>query len=284
LTRGATLLRFEPGPEHACLPAMSPPIPPEADIDDVAAEAAPQLWRRWAKFAPLLVIVILVVLFFATGLNRYLSIDMLQAKRTALQAEVAAHPVRSVVIYMLVYLVMVAVSLPGAMLMTMTGGFLFGPWVGSAAAVVGMTLGAIVMFLIARSALGEILRRRTKAGGLIEKIQIGVRANAFSYLLVLRLIPAVPFWLCNIAAGFVPMPMKTYVVATVLGIIPSTVIYSSIGSGLGHVFEKGGKPDIGLVTDPEVLLPLVGLAVLSVAPLAYHAWKVHRRRGLSGAS
>jgi uncharacterized membrane protein YdjX (TVP38/TMEM64 family) len=257
---------------------MHPPIPPEADIDDVAGEAAPVLWRRWLKFAPLLVIVVMIGLFFATGLNRYLSIDMLQAKRAALLAEVAAHPVRSVFIYMAAYLVLVAISLPGAMLMTMTGGFLFGPWIGSAAAVVGMTLGAIVMFLVARSALGEILRRRSKAGGLIEKIQIGVRANAFSYLLVLRLIPAVPFWLCNICSGFVAIPLRTYIAATVLGIIPSTVIYSSIGAGLDHVFNQGGKPDLNMMMDPQVLLPLVGLCLLSIIPVAFHAWKLHRRR------
>lgn len=259
---------------------MSPPIPPEADIDDVTMKAAPQLWRRWARYAPLLVIAVLVAAFFGSGLNRYLSLEMLQAQRTALQSEVVAHPVRSVAIYMLAYMVMVAISLPGAMLMTMTGGFLFGPWVGSASAVVGMTFGAIIMFLVARSALGEIIRRRAKAGGLIEKIQAGVRANAFSYLLVLRLIPAVPFWLCNIASGFVDIPMRTYVAATILGIIPSTVIYSSIGAGLDHVFDQGQKPDLNMMMDPQVLLPLIGLCLLSVIPVVFHAWKLHRRRSV----
>ncbi len=256
---------------------MNHPIPPEADIDDVATEAAPQLWRRWLKFLPILVIAAGLALIFATGLYRYLSLEVLEAQRKALQGAVAANPLRSVLIYMVAYMVMVAFSVPGAMIMTMAGGFLFGPWVGSASAVVGMTLGALIMFWVARSALGEVIRKRAKAGGLIEKIQVGVRANAFTYLLVLRLIPAVPFWLCNIAAGFVPMPVRTYLAATVLGIIPSTVIYSSIGAGLDHVFDKGEKPNLGLVTDPQVFVPLLGLCLLSVIPLVFHFVKARRR-------
>lgn len=251
-------------------------LPPEADIDAVVTEATPHGWRRWLRFAPLALIVLALAAVFGTGLNRYLSIDELAAQRHALLDLVHAHPAAGLAVYILAYVLVVAFSIPGAMIMTMTGGFLFGPWLGSAAAVTGASVGATIMFLVARSALGEALRRRTRAGGLMDRIQAGVRANAFAYLLALRLIPAVPFWLCNIAAGFVHIPIATYVAATVLGIIPSTVIYAGIGSGLGHVFDAGGKPDLGLVLAPEVLAPLIGLAVLSLAPIAYHAWK---RRG-----
>jgi uncharacterized membrane protein YdjX (TVP38/TMEM64 family) len=263
---------------------MSPPVPPDAEIDDIAVEAAPQLWRRWVRFAPVAVIVAGLALIFASGLNRYLSLEALQQKQALLRAFVDAHPVQSVLAYMTAYMVMVAFSVPGAMIMTMTGGFLFGPWLGSASAVVGMTFGAIIMFVAARTALGEIIRRKARAGGLVERITHGVRANAFSYLLVLRLLPAVPFWLCNIAAGFVPIPFRTYVAATVLGIIPSTVIYSSIGAGLGHVFAEGGKPDLNMMAEPQVFLPLIGLALLCVLPIAYHAWKLRRRRSLAETS
>lgn len=261
---------------------MSPPIPPEADIDTVAAAAVARSWRSWMRLAPLLVIAAGLVIVFATGLNRYLSLDVLQEQRAALLERVRLHPVESVLIYTAVYVLVVAFSIPGAMIMTMTGGFLFGPGLGSTAAVVGMTIGATIMFLVARSALGELIRKLARSGGVMERIQLGVRANAFSYLLMMRLIPAVPFWLCNIASGFVHIPLRTYVIATVLGIIPSTVIYSSIGSGLGHVFNEGRTPDLGLVMDPQVLLPLVGLALLSMVPVAYHAWKLRRGRSLPG--
>ena len=259
---------------------MHAPVPPEADIDVVVSEATPRGWRRWLRFAPLVLIVLVLVLVFGTGLNRYLSIDELAAKRQQLLDLVQAHPILGLLAYTLTYVLVVAFSIPGAMIMTMTGGFLFGPWLGSVAAVTGASGGATVMFLVARSALGESLRKRVKAGGLMDRIQSGVKANAFSYLLVLRLIPAVPFWLCNIAAGFVHIPITTYVAATVLGIIPSTVIYAGIGSGLGLVFEGGGKPDLSLVLAPEVIGPLIGLALLSLAPVAYHAWRHHRSRAL----
>ncbi len=225
---------------------------------------------------PVALIAIVVALAFATGLNRYLSLEMLQAKRTLLLDYVHSHPYLGIVCYIGLYAVMVALSVPGALLMTMTGGFLFGPIEGAAYAVIGMTIGAVTMFLVARSALGDVLKRHTPAGGMVQRIEAGVRANAFLYLLILRLLPAVPFWLCNIASGFVAIPMRTYVVATVLGVIPSTLIYASIGAGLGHVFDRGEKPNLALMSDPQVLFPLLGLAALSILPLLYHAWRLRR--------
>ena len=141
-----------------------------------------------------------------------------------------------------------------------------------------MTIGATAMFLAARSALGDFLKGHTPAGRMAAKLEAGVRDNAFAYLLILRLLPAVPFWLCNLASGFVNIPLRTYIGATILGVIPSTFIYASIGAGLGHVFERGEKPDLSLLHDPEVMLPLIGLGFLSVLPVVYHAWRVRRDR------
>lgn len=260
---------------------MEVPYPPEADPEVIAEVAVPHPkgWRRLLKLWPLALIACAVALAFATGLNRYLSVEMLQEKRLLLLDYVHAHPILGILTYIGLYAVMVAISVPGALLMTMTGGFLFGPIEGAAYAVTGMTIGAITMFLAARSTLGDFLKRHTPAGGMVQRIEAGVRANAFLYLLVLRLLPAVPFWLCNIASGFVAIPMRTYVCATILGIIPSTLIYASIGSGLGHVFDRGEKPDLSLMSDPQVLAPLIGLAALSVLPLAYHVWRIRRGRG-----
>ena len=259
---------------------MEVPYPPEADPEAIAEAVTPHPkgWRRFLRLWPVALIAAVIGLGFATGLNRYISLDMLQAKRMLLLEYVHAHPYLGILAYIAAYAVMVALSVPGALLMTMTGGFLFGPVEGAAYAVTGMTIGAITMFLVARSALGGFLKSHTPAGGMVQGIEAGVRANAFVYLLILRLIPAVPFWLCNIASGFVAIPMRTYVVATVLGIIPSTFIYASIGAGLGHVFDRGEKPDLSLIMDPEVMLPLVGLAALSCVPVVYHAWRMRRDR------
>lgn len=265
---------------------MHVPYPPEADPEVVGEIVHPPVkgWRRWLKLAPLAVIALAIGLVFGTGLHRYLSLDMLQQKREVLLDLVNRHPVNGVLAYVAAYAVMVALSIPGALIMSMTGGFLFGPVVGPAAAVVGMTIGATAMFLAARSALGGFLKRHTPAGGMISKVEKGVRENAFAYLLVLRLLPAVPFWLCNLVSGFVNIPLRTYIIATILGVIPSTVIYCSIGSGLGHVFDRGEKPNLGLITDPQVLLPLLGLCALSILPVGYHAWRVRRGRArLQGA-
>ncbi len=258
---------------------MQVPFPPESDPEVLAEVAvAHPRWRRFLRLLPLLAVAAALALVFGTGLNRYVSLDFLQAKRQLLLSYVGQHPIEGVAVYIAAYAVMVAFSVPGALIMSMSGGFLFGAWVGTAAAVTGMTVGATAMFLVARSAIGDFLKRHTPAGGVVQRVEAGVRANAFVYLLILRLLPAFPFWLCNIASGFVSIPLKTYVAATILGVIPSTFIYCSIGSGLGHVFDDGGTPDLSIILDPAVMFPLIGFAALSLLPLAYHAWRVRRER------
>lgn len=260
---------------------MDVPYPPEADPEVIAEAVHPPTTgpRRLLRFLPLVLIVAVVAIVFGTGANRYLSLDMLQEKRMELLAFVGEHPVWGVVAYILCYVVLVAFSIPGALIMSMSGGFLFGAALGSTAAVTGMTIGATIMYLAARSALGEFFKSRTRIGALVQRVEKGVRGNAFVYLLVLRLLPAVPFWMCNIVSGFVSIPLRTYVAATILGVIPSTVVYASIGSGLGAIFDRGEKPSLRLVLDPDILYPLLGMVALSTAPAFYHAWRVRREKG-----
>jgi len=156
----------------------------------------------------------------------------------------------------------VAFSLPGGAVMTVAGGFLFGPWLGAGLAVAGATLGACALFLSARYALAETLARR--AGPLLGKLREELRRDGFWYLLALRLIPLVPFWLCNLAPALAGMPFPAYAAATFLGIIPATTVFAGIGAGLGQVLDAGGRPDLSVVFSPGVLLPLAGLAALSL--------------------
>jgi uncharacterized membrane protein YdjX (TVP38/TMEM64 family) len=261
---------------------MEPKPRPDASQDDAqAAETAAEtagavMRRRWTRYLPLAAVILGVVLAFASGATKYLSLDEVEAQRQALLAFVHAHPVMAFAAYVAIYVVVVAFSLPGALIMTLTGGFLFGPLVGTAGAVTGASTGATIMFLVARSAFGGVLRRRAR-GERVRQIEDGIRENAFSYLFVLRLIPAMPFWLVNIAAGLVEIPLRTYWLATVLGIAAPTLIYSSIGSGLGRMFDQGRKPDMRLLFEPQVLLPLIGLALLSIVPVGLHAWRARRR-------
>lgn len=253
---------------------------PDTGTDPLEGGPPPRkgAWRRFGRFLPLLVIVALVIAAIAGGATRYLSLPELQHQHQALQSFVDRHPIQSVLCYMLVAMTVIALSLPGSLIVTLAGGYLFGAWEGAAAAVSGETVGAVIMYLVARSAFGEVLRRRARVGGLAHRLAAAAHSNAFSYLLTLRLIPGVPFFLVNLAAGFVRIRLSTYVAATVIGITPSTLIYASVGSGLGRFFGEGRQADLGLLLRPEMLTPLVALAVLAAAPIAYQIWRARRRK------
>ncbi len=247
-----------------------------ADTTPPAAEPAAPLWRR---LLPLAVLLAAIALVFATGLHRYLSFDALRENRQALQAFVAANYPAAALLYVAVYAAAVALSVPGAIILTVSGGFLFGSLWGTVLVVIGATTGATLLFLIAKTALGDSLRKR--AGGLITKLEAGFRENALSYLLVLRLVPLFPFWLVNLAAAVLGVPLATYVLGTAVGIIPGSYVFATVGAGLGSVFDQGGEPSLAGVLTPQVLTALIGLAVLSLIPVAY---KKLKSRGAVNAS
>lgn len=231
---------------------------------------------RLRRFLPLLILLLLVAAVFALGLDDYLSFEALAEHRAALLAFVAERPVLAPVLFCLAYMAAVALSIPGAVWLTLASGFLFGTLVGGLIAVIAATLGAIAVFLIARTAVGDLLKR--KAGPWLARMERGFRENALSYLLLLRLVPIFPFWLVNIAPAFLGVPLGTYALATFVGIAPATMVYAGIGSGLGAVFEQGGRPDLGVILRPELILPLVGLGLLALLPIAYKRWKARRGR------
>ena len=227
---------------------------------------------NWIKrFGPLILVALAVAVVLASGLADHLSLVELKARRDQLQGFVALHPALSFGLYILIYIAVVSLSLPGALVMTLSGGFLFGPWLGAAAASSGASLGAAVIFLVCRSAVGDSLRG--KAGSTISRIEEGVRRDAFSYILTLRLIPVMPFWLVNLAAGFVNIPLRTFLAATVLGILPGSLVYSGLGAGLGEVFASGQEPNLRVIFEPHVLLPLVGLGLLSLLPVVLRRFR-----------
>ena len=225
----------------------------------------------WTRFWPLAVLVLGFVLFFAFDLQRYATLDTLRDNRAALSQWVAAHYLLAIVIFIAAYALMAAFSLPGALAATLTGGFLFGTWVGGAATVVGATTGATILFIAARSALADLLR--AKAGPAIARMEDGFKKDAFNYLLFLRLVPAFPFWLVNLAPAFLGVPLRTFVAATFLGIMPGTFVFASLGAGLGAIFDAGGTPDLGLLRQPQVIGPLLALAVLSLVPIIYRRFR-----------
>jgi uncharacterized membrane protein YdjX (TVP38/TMEM64 family) len=245
--------------------------------DDGARDAgedrrAPRSGRA-LKLLPLAVVAVILVLVFATGLWKHLSLDELKARRGMLKGFVHLHPAQSVALYIGLYCAVVALSIPGALIMTLAGGFLFGPLLGGAAAAVGVSSGAVLMFLIAHTAVGDLIRKHAAPDGLIASMEAGVRRHAFIYIFSLRLMPALPIWLVNIAAAFVKTPIWIYALATILGIAPSCFIYASIGAGLDQAFAAGGAPTVASLMRPWVILPLAALGILGLVPFGYQAWR-----------
>ena len=238
----------------------------------VPAPTPPALHRLW----PIGLILAALALAYALGLHRFLSFESLGAHRATLLGFVAAAPLLAGLLYLLAYALVAGLSLPGGAVMTLAGGFLFGPWLGSGLAVLGATAGACLLFIGARHALADTLARR--AGPLLERVRGGLRRDGFWYLLSLRLIPVVPFWLANLAPALAGMPLAPYAAATFLGIIPGTAVYAGIGAGLGGVLDAGGRPDLSLILSPGILLPLLGLAALSLLG----AWWRGRQRQAEG--
>lgn len=208
-----------------------------------------------------------------------LSFDTLRQHRAALQNWVAAHTVLAVAAFMAVYALGVAFSVPGAVWMSIAGGFLFGTWLGTVFIVIGATVGAVAIFLLAATVFRETWR--AKAGRAIVRMEEGFRRNAFSYLLVLRLVPVFPFWLVNLVPALLGVKLSTYTLATVIGIIPGALVYASVGNGLDAVFVRGGTPDLSIIWSPEIIGPLLGLAALALVPIIWNAWKERKRDAAS---
>jgi len=232
---------------------------------------APPEKNRLMKNLPLIGIGIVAVIGFLT-LRDYLTFETLRDNREALVAFRDSNYLITAFVFVLAYVAVVAFSLPGATLATLTGGFLFGTFAGSAFNVIGATIGATAIFLAARWGLGARLGAKLEASdGAIKKIKDGIDENQWSMLFVMRLVPAVPFFVANLIPAFLEVPVHRYVISTLLGIMPGTIVFTSIGAGLGEVFAAGETPDLGLFFEPHVIGPILGLAALSMMPVAIKA-------------
>jgi uncharacterized membrane protein YdjX (TVP38/TMEM64 family) len=176
------------------------------------------------------------------------------------------------------YFVIVAFSLPGATIATLTGGFLFGMFPGAAYNIAGATLGALAVFLAARAGFGASIAEKIEArGGAAARLQAGLRENEWSVLLMMRLVPALPFFMANLIPAFVGTRVFPYIATTFLGIIPGAIVFTSVGSGLGEVFAQGKTPDLSIIFAPHVLGPILGLAALAALPMIVKAVRKGRR-------
>jgi uncharacterized membrane protein YdjX (TVP38/TMEM64 family) len=240
------------------------------EIELTALEETPgrRAVRLGLRFGPALLVVIAVILVVRSGWLGRLSLEGLKESRGALLSFVRGHPLQSLGLYIAVYVASVGLSLPTALILTLTGGFLFGPWLGGVAAAVSCTLGSVVVFLISRLTVGDAVHART--AGRVRALAEQIRKDAFFYVLTLRLIPMTPFWLTNVAAGLIAIPVATFAAATLIGILPVSLIYAGIGSGLDALFASDKPLSLHALITPRILLPLIGLAALAVLPILYH--------------
>ena len=243
--------------------------------------AKPRKFSPW-RLLPLVVIIGAIVAVFALGLDDYLSFGALRENRQALLDWRDANFTVAALTFIAIYVVVVALSLPGAVYMTIGGGFLFGTVSASIFVVVGATLGAVAIFLAARYALADLFRDKVGAG--IRRMEAGFRENALSYMLVLRLVPLFPFWLVNLVPAFLGVSLRTFAIGTFFGIIPGSVVYCSVGNGVGALIERGEEPDLGIIFEPAVIGPLLGLAALSLIPVVYRRLRAGRDAASSGGA
>jgi uncharacterized membrane protein YdjX (TVP38/TMEM64 family) len=227
----------------------------------------------WLRRLPILIIFVTAVIG-AIALRDELSFETLARHRESLLALRDSNYLAAALGFLAVYVAIVAFSLPGGTVATLTGGFLFGLFPGVLYNVLAAGTGAVAVFLAARSGFGEALARRVEgAGGKAARLQAALRENEWSVLFLIRLVPLVPFFIANLLPAVVGTSLWRFAVSTFLGIIPGALVFTSVGAGLGEVFARGEAPDLGLIFSPPILLPLLGLAALAALPIVLKAVK-----------
>jgi len=233
-----------------------------------------KLPRHLLRLTPLVLVIVGIWLAFHFGLNQYLSFEAIKTHKDLLLEWINTNYVLSVLFFMLAYIVVVTLSIPGAVFLTLTAGFLFGSVLGTVYVVVAATIGATCIFLIVQFSLGQWLAE--KNGTWVTKMQEGFQENALQYLLFLRLVPLFPFPVVNVVPGILNIKKSTYVIGTFFGIMPGSFVYAWLGHGLGYAFSNGQAPNLSIIFEPPVFWPLVGLATLSLIPIAYKRLRRNR--------
>lgn len=212
-------------------------------------------------------------------LRDYLSFQALADNREALIAFRDANYLLTAGLFVLAYALIVTFSLPGATIATLTGGFLFATFPGALFNVAGATIGATAIFLAAQTSFGAKLGEKLEGSeGITKRFKDAIDENQWSALFLLRLVPAVPFFVANLLPAVLEVPLRRYVITTFLGIMPGAIVYTSVGAGLGEVFARGETPNLGIIFEPQVLLPILGLCALAALPIILKA--VRGKKGL----
>lgn len=219
---------------------------------------------RIKRFLPLILLAGVITLIFAMGWNRYLSLDTIRDHGAEFHAFKDANYVLCLLILMAVFAILTASVVPGVFFVTITAGYLFGPWVGGVSTSIAATVGALVVYAVARSALGEALRRKAERDrGLMQRVCAAIDKDTFWYVLATRLAVVVPFHMINVAAGLMAVRLTPYTVATVIGLLPAHIIYCWIGARLNELLQTNPDPDFQALFG-QFWAPMAGVFILAV--------------------
>lgn len=230
------------------------------------ATSQPKSRRRLILRVGLLVLLVVTALA-GLALDPETAYQEVHRQRFALKGWVGHNYGLAVAAYLGLYFAAATLSVPGAVWLTILGGFLFGTVEATAYTAVAATAGATVVFLAARFIMGDSLKRRT--GPFLGRLEAGFRRHAFNYLIVLRMLPLFPFWVVNLVPAFAGMRLRTYVLGTFVGVVPGSIAFAGLGAGLAQVIDSEATLDAGLIWRPEILVPLAAMAVLALAPVVY---------------
>ena len=236
--------------------------------------------NRIRRFAPLIILVGVIALIFGMGWNRYLSLETLRVHGETLSAFAQEHYILCLLALMAIFTIATASVVPGVFFVTITAGYLFGPWVGGVATSVAATLGALIVYAVARSALGQSLRQKAERdAGLMARVCAAIDKDTFWYVLASRLAVVVPFHMINIAAGVMSVRLPPYTVATLIGLLPAHIIYCWIGSRLSALLATDPDPDFQALFG-QFWAPMLGVFILAVLlPLALKTVQSRMSRG-----
>lgn len=248
--------------------------------DETLPQMGRERGRSLLRFLPLVVILLGLCFGYGMGWHHFLSFAYLAASRDDLGAFIAGNYPLALAGFFLAYALATAFSFPAASVLTIVAGLFFGWVVAGIVVAFAATLGATALFLAARSAFGDVLHR--KLGDRVARLAEGFEKDAFGYLLVLRLAPVFPFWVVNIAPALFSVPVRTYVAATFIGILPGTFAYAYLGTGLDSVLaaarDSGREVSIGDLVTPQITIAFAALAVVAAIPTAIRAYR-NRRTG-----
>jgi len=223
--------------------------------------------RSWLKLLPLLILVLFFCAFFYFKLYRYMSFEALKNHRLLLLSWYVKDKFLFIAGFILLYIILTAISVPGVVFLTIAAGFLFGSLWATLFVAIGATIGAALIFLATKTAFADFLKKITE--NWFKKISSEFNDNAISYMLFLRLVPLFPFFAVNIVPAFLGINLRTFVITTFFGILPGTFVYSSLGNGISVLFARGMAPNLSIIFDPEIFLPFMALGFLSLIPIVY---------------